>query len=87
MKASFYILKFHFLKEVSHECIFPIVLCKYWNGCVLEWLYQGCDSDLSAEFLFFGVSDFPFKFLLSSASKSFFFALASSEIRFLSCNF
>jgi len=27
----------------------------------LEWLDQGCDSDLSADFLNFGAGDFPFE--------------------------
>jgi len=27
----------------------------------MEWLHQGCDSDLSADFLNFGAGDFPFK--------------------------
>jgi len=27
----------------------------------LEWLHQGCDSDLSADFLDFGASNFPFE--------------------------
>ena len=43
----------------------------------IGWLHQGCDSDLSADFLNFGASNFPLKVLLKSASKSFFFALAS----------
>jgi len=34
----------------------------------LEWLHQGCDSDLSADFLNFGASNFLFK----SSSKKFF---------------
>jgi hypothetical protein len=36
------------------------------------WLHQGCDSDLSADFLNFGTGDFPLKPFLSSASKSSF---------------
>jgi len=43
---------------------------------MVEWLHRGCDSDLSADFLNFGAGDFPFKFLLKSASQSCFFALA-----------
>jgi len=41
----------------------------------LEWLHQGRDNDLSANFLNFGAGDFPFKFLFKSASKSCFFFL------------
>ena len=45
----------------------------------MEWLHQGCDSDLSADFFNFGASNFPFTIPEEkSASKlSFFFALAS----------
>jgi len=38
----------------------------------LEWLHQGCNSDLSADFLNFGAGDFALKPLSKSASKSFF---------------
>ena len=41
----------------------------------MEWLRQGCDGDLSADFLNFGAGNFPFKFLLENASKSSFFSL------------
>ena len=42
------------------------------------WLHQGCDSDLSADFLNFGASNFPFQSLFESAySKWYFFTLAS----------
>ena len=37
----------------------------YWSG-----LHQGCDSDLSADFLNFGACVFPFKCPFKSASKS-----------------
>ena len=30
----------------------------------MEWLHHSCDSDLSADFLNFGASDFPLKILL-----------------------
>jgi len=39
----------------------------------LEWLYEGCDSDLSADFLNFGASNFPFKSHLKKCFKSSFF--------------
>jgi len=39
---------------------------------VLEWLHQGCDDDLSADFLNFGARDFPFIYFLKNASKLFF---------------
>ena len=45
---------------------------------VLEWLHQGCDSDLSADFLNFGQFwrvRFSFQVCFKSASKSSFFAL------------
>ena len=50
-----------------------IVFCSWTSQIVLEWLHEGCDSDLSADFLHFGASDFPSKILLKSASKSSFF--------------
>ena len=36
-----------------------IVFCSWISQIVLEWLYEGCDSDLSADFLNFGASNFP----------------------------
>ena len=30
-------------------------------GAAVEWLHQGCHSDLSADFLNFGAGDFPLK--------------------------
>ena len=54
-----------------------IVFCSWTSQIVLEWLHQGCDSDLSADFLNFGAGDFPSKFSLKNCSKIvFFFALA-----------
>jgi len=42
----------------------------------LEWLHQGCDSDLSADFFNFGASNFPFTIPEEkSASKLSFFSL------------
>jgi hypothetical protein len=38
----------------------------------LEWLYQGCDSDLPADFLNFGGSHFPFKNPFKSSLKILF---------------
>ena len=38
----------------------------------MEWLHQGCDGDLPADFLNFGAGDFPFKIPFACASKSFF---------------
>ena len=44
----------------------------------MEWLHEGCDSDLSADFLHFGASDFLFKNPFKKCFKIvFFFALAS----------
>ena len=48
------------------------MLCEYWSGCVLEWLHQGCDSDLPADFYNFGAGDFPFKIYLKKRFKIFF---------------
>ena len=38
-----------------------IRFCSWTSLIVLEWLHQGWDIDLSADFLDFGVSNFPFK--------------------------
>ena len=44
----------------------------------MEWLHEGCHSDLSADFLHFGASDFPSKNPFKKCFKIvFFFALAS----------
>ena len=41
----------------------------------MEWLHQGCDSDLSADFLNFGASNFPFKNPFKKCFKIVFFSL------------
>jgi len=41
----------------------------------LEWLHEGCDSDLSADFLHFGASDFPSKNPFKKYFKIVFFSL------------
>ena len=41
----------------------------------MEWLHQGCDSDLSPDFLNFGAGDVPFKIPFKKCSKIFFFLL------------
>ena len=43
--------------------------------CGEEWLHEGCDSDSSADFLYFGASNFPFKNPLKKCFKIFFFLL------------
>ena len=45
-----------------------VILLSFAAG--LRKLHEGCHSDLSADFLHFGVSDFPSKNALKSASKS-----------------
>ena len=62
----------------------------FWSWAlqiVVEWLHQGCDSDLSADFLHFGAGDFPLKFPLKSASKSCFCCFGAEipvlEVQFL----
>ena len=42
----------------------------HWSGCI-----QAAKVDLSADFRNFGANNFPLKFLLKSASKSFFLSL------------
>ena len=41
----------------------------------MEWLHEGCDSDLSADFLHFGASDFPSKNPFKKCFKIVFFPL------------
>ena len=41
----------------------------------MEWLHEGCDSDLSADFLHFGASDFPSKNPFKKGFKIVFFLL------------
>ena len=41
----------------------------------MEWLHPGCHSDLSADFLNFGVSNFPFKHHFKKCFKIVFFLL------------
>ena len=41
----------------------------------MEWLHEGCDSDLSADFLHFGASNFPFKNPFKKCFKIVFFSL------------
>ena len=51
------------------------VFCSWISHIVLEWLHQGCDSDLSADFLNFGASNFPFKILSKKCFKIVFLSL------------
>ena len=41
----------------------------------MEWLHEGCDSDLSADFLHFGASNFPLKNTIKKCFKIVFFSL------------
>ena len=43
----------------------------------MEWLHEGCHSDLSADFLHFGTSDFPSNCFSKVLQNRLFFALAS----------
>ena len=43
----------------------------------MEWLHEGCHSDLSADFLHFGASDFPSNCFSKVLQNRLFFALAS----------
>ena len=50
-----------------------MVFCSWISQIVLEWLHQGCDSDLSADFSILALVIFLVKFLLKSASNRDFF--------------
>ena len=52
-----------------------IVFCCWTSKIAVEWLRQGCESDLSTDFPHFGGGDFPFKIPLKSASNPFLFLL------------
>jgi len=41
----------------------------------LEWLHQGCENDLSADFPNFGVDNFPFKIPSKKCFKIVFLSL------------
>ena len=56
-------------------------LCSWISQIVLEWLQQGCEGDLSADFRNFGASNCHFKVLLKSVSNRLFFRFGA-EIRF-----
>jgi len=45
----------------------------------LEWLHQGCDCDLPADFRTFGAGDFPFKIPFKNGFKIVFFWLWSRD--------
>ena len=51
-----------------------------------SWLHEGCDSDLSVDFLHFSIDDFPFKISSKECFEIVFFSVASTS-RFWSCNF
>jgi len=53
----------------------------------LEWLHQGCDSDLSAGFFNFGANNFPFKSPLKKCFKIVFFPLWRRQIPVLELQF
>ena len=63
-----------------------IVFCSWELWIVLEWLHQGCDSDLSLELLNFGAGGFTLKILCKKCFKIFFFGFGA-ESRSWSCNF
>jgi len=55
-----------------------IVFCSWISEIVLEWLHQGCGSDLSADFLNCGaIVTFPLEVFLKVLQNRFFVALAS----------
>ena len=50
-----------------------IVFCSWISQIVLEWLHQGCDSDLSADFSILALVIFLVKFLFKKCFKIVFF--------------
>ena len=64
------------LLDAAAACVILLFFAAEDRKIVLEWLHQGCESELSADFLNFGANNFPFKIpLLKSASKSYFLSL------------
>ena len=63
-----------------------IVFCSWELWIVLEWLHQGCDSDLSLDLLNFGAGGFTLKIPCKRCFKIVFFCFGA-EIRSWSCNF
>ena len=78
--------------KVPHCCSClrnTVVFCSWESWSILERLHQGCDSDLSAEFLNFGADDFPVKMPFKKCFKIviFFSFGAKAKTQFWSCNF
>ena len=60
----------------SFGCMRNIIVFYSWTSqIVLQWLYEGCESDLSADFLHFRASDFPSKNPFKKCFKIVFFSL------------
>ena len=53
-------------------CMRNIIFCKWQIYKILEWLHEGCDCDLSADFSILALVIFLVKFLLKNISKYFF---------------
>ena len=83
IKAALVICQQIYLNFGAHDFPFQSLQLDIVNR-ILEWLHQGCDSDLSADFLNFGADDFLFQ---DSFSKVVVFFCCGVEIRFWSCNF
>ena len=66
--------------RIVNGCVqgcFVLWLHSYYY-CLLEWLHEGCDMDLLADFSpFLALVIFLLKILLKNTSKSFFFALTA----------
>jgi len=67
-------------------CLVPRLHAQYYCLLQLEfvnrigkWLHEGCDNDLSADFLHFGASDFPFKNPFKKCFKIVFFSLCRRD--------
>ena len=56
-------------------CVILLSFAAGLRKIALEWLHEGCDSDLLADFLHFGASDFPSKNSFKKCFKIVFFSL------------
>jgi len=68
------VLELHFFTPLR-----VVLLCfaSQYLAIALQWLHQGCDNTLSADFLSCGAGDFPFKIHFKKCFKNrLFFALA-----------
>ena len=63
------------MAEGCAGCIRNTIVFCWISQIVLKWLHEGCDNNLSADFLHFGAGDFPCKNAFKKCFKIVFFSL------------